>query len=595
MRIAVVNDDMPFLVDSISAALAAQGVEVRRLLHPIAAVRRDEEGNLTAVLPQGSTGERHESLIYLEAERIDARERQALAHTIGHVLDDVRAAVRDWPQMQVAMRDDAERLPDGEGAALLRWLLSGNLTLLGHRIDPVKGQARERLGILRAGNPELWPDHCVTAAIDWFEQGGAAPLLLKSDCRSTVHRRAPLDLIVLPVRDGKTVSGLSIYVGLWTSAALRAPADEIPVLRSRLTALERSLGFDPRSHAGKALHHALSELPSDLILGLPVDALEKVALTAMSLVDRPRPRIELARSILGEHLAAFVWLPRDLLTTARRVAIGEMLAEASGATLSNWSLHLGEGDIAQIRYMLDLPPGASVPDSEPLDARLTEMLRGWEPAVEARLAELEPAGRSARLAIDYAASFPIGYRTHSTPADAATDILRLAALADGDARGCRLYRSDRDPENRLRLKIYRRGALISLSEAVPVLENFGFRVLEEIPTPLDGGNIGYIHEFRLDLSDAATARRRAGARRDHRRRDRRHAGGPRGERPVQRTDRHRRPVPRRRAAVPRLVPLPPPDRFLLWSGHCGRGAEEGPRRRPVDHRLFPRAASAVAP
>jgi glutamate dehydrogenase len=505
MRIAVVNDDMPFLVDSVSAALTAQNVEVRRLLHPVAAVRRDKDGVLTQMLEQAASGERRESMIYLEAERVDAKLRQELARELAAVLEDVRAAVRDWQAMQVALRDDAELLPDGEGAALLRWFLDGNLTLLGHRIERVKGEAGDRLGILRVGAPELWRSHCVKAALEWFERGGAAPLLLKSDCRSTVHRRAPLDLIVTPVRHGRTITGLSVHAGLWTSAALRARAEEIPMLRARLAALEEKLGFDPKGHAGKALHHALSELPHDLVLALPAEALDRVALTAMSLVDRPRPRLELARSILGEHLVAIVWLPREALSIRRRVAIGEMLVEASGATLASWSLQLGEGDIAQIRYMLNLKPDAEVPDAAPLDARLTEMLRGWEPAVEARLAELETANRSARLAIDYAAAFPIDYRTRSTPSDAAIDIVRLNALPDGDARGCRLYRSERDPDDRLRLKIYRRGALIPLSEAVPVLENFGFRVLEELPTPLAGGEIGYIHEFRLELPDAAVA------------------------------------------------------------------------------------------
>ena len=505
MRIAVVNDDMPFLVDSVSAALAARGVEVRRLLHPVAPVRRGEDGMLIDIPEQVAIGERRESLIYLEAERVDARERQELVRALHAVLTDVRAAVRDWQQMQVAMRDDAELLPDGEGAALVRWLLDGNLTLLGHRIDPVNGEPRDKLGILRVGDPKLWREYSAKAAIAWFEQGGSAPLLLKADCRSTVHRRAPLDLIVTPVRQGKNVVALSIHAGLWTSAALRTPAEEIPVLRTRLDAIEQRLGFDPRGHAGKALHHALSELPHDLALALPAEALDRVALISMSLVDRPRPRLEIARSILGEHLVAFVWLPRELLTTEGRVAIGEMLIEASGGTLVNWSLQLGEGDIAQLRYMLDLAPGATVPDNGPLDARLTEMLRGWEPAVEARIAEIEPPSRAARLAIDYAGAFPSAYRTHSSPAEAATDILRLATLSDGGARGCRLYRGERDPANRLRLKIYRLGALIPLSEAVPVLENFGFRVLEEIPTSLDGGHIAYIHEFRLDLPDAETA------------------------------------------------------------------------------------------
>ncbi|MFX7914595.1 hypothetical protein ABTK35_20190, partial [Acinetobacter baumannii] len=32
-------------------------------------------------------------------------------------------------------------------------------------------------------------------------------------------------------------------------------------------------------------------------------------------------------------------------------------------------------------------------------------------------------------------------------------------------------------------------------DAVPVLENFGFRVLEEVPTALDRGRLGFIHDF----------------------------------------------------------------------------------------------------
>jgi len=505
MRVAVVNDDMPFLVDSVSAAFATFGIEIRRLLHPVVAVRRDADGVLHQLVEQGASGERRESLIYIEAERVDARVRQDLGRELGVVLADVRAAVRDWQAMQLALRDDSERLPDGEGAALLRWLLDDNMTLLGHRIERPGGKDGPVLGILRAADRELWRDATAQAAVDWFERGGAAPLLLKSDCRSTVHRRAPLDLVVTPLREGKVVAGLSVHAGLWTSAALRASADEIPVLRSLVGTIEDKLGFDPKGHAGKSLRHVLSELPHDLVLALPPEALDRVALTAMSLIDRPRPRLELASSTLGEHLVAIAWLPRELLTTERRQAIGAMLEQAAAARLANWSLQLGEGDIAQIRYVLEMLPGAVIPDVAPLDARLTEMLRGWTPAVEARLAESETASRAARLAIDYAAAFPNAYRTHSTPADAAIDILRLAGLPNGEARGCRLYRSEHDPAHGLRLKIYRRGALIPLSEAVPVLENFGFRVLEEIPTPLAAGQIGFIHEFRVELPDEVSA------------------------------------------------------------------------------------------
>src|SRR3546814_6320450 len=108
------------------------------------------------------------------------------------------------------------------------------------------------------------------------------------------------------------------------------------------------------------------------------------------------------------------------------------------------------------------------------------MVRGWVPAVEAALVRhIEPA-RSARLALRHAATFPAPYRSMNDAEEAAEDILRLAALASPEARSVRVYRS---PEGAPRLKIYRLGGPVELSDAVPVLENFGFRVIEEVPSP----------------------------------------------------------------------------------------------------------------
>ena len=45
LRIALVNDDMPFLVDSVSMALADAGIGVHVLGHPLLRVARDKAGS----------------------------------------------------------------------------------------------------------------------------------------------------------------------------------------------------------------------------------------------------------------------------------------------------------------------------------------------------------------------------------------------------------------------------------------------------------------------------------------------------------------------------------------------------------------------
>ncbi|WP_380872673.1 glutamate dehydrogenase [Sphingomonas sp. DBB INV C78] len=501
MRLAVINDDMPFLVDSVAGAVGALGLDIHRLLHPVVPVRRDSDGKLTAILPGDASGERRESMIYMEIERADARTRRALADELADVLADVRAAVTDWPRLQMALREDSERLPDGEGAALLRWFGDRHFTLLGHRVELADGGHERGLGILANPKHEVWSDEALHSAIARFESGGEAPLVLKADRAATVHRRVPMDLIALPHRDAGKLTGVSLHAGLWTSAALRAPSDKVPVLRARLTAMDEKYAFDPSGHAGKALRHALSSLPHDILVAVGAKGLEELALTAMSLADRPRPKLVLTPSALERHLFAFVWLPRDELSTGRRTAIGNMIESHAGATISSWAIELGDGDLALIRYTLDLKPGAPLPDPKALDAELERMVRGWNPAVEAALTDQVGAGPATRLVLAFGSAFPQAYRERYPADEAGRDMVRLRALNTPDDRGARLYRLDKDGERQLRLKSYRLGGLIPLSEAVPVLEAFGFRVLKETPTALDGGRLGYIHEYLVELDE----------------------------------------------------------------------------------------------
>ena len=500
MRLAVVNDDMPFLVDSVASAIAARGINIHRLLHPIIQATRDSKGNLTA-LGAGAT----ESIIYMDLDRADARTRSALRAELAQVLCEVRAAVTDWKAMQQRMRDDADATADAEGAALLRWFADGAMTLVGFEIERPGKAGTDGLGLFRFPGEPTDEGGC-EGAIRYFENGGQVPLMAKADRKSSIHRRVPLDLVAVPIREQGKITAIGVHVGLWTSEALSAPVEQIPLLRRILTDLDKSFGYHPSSHSGKALRHALSALPHDLILNLDGDSVRKLVIAAMTLADRPQPILVLVRSILRGHLFAFVWLPREELSTARRLAIGEMISEAAGGAQKAWSVDLGDGDLALLRYTFTIDADRNTPDTGALNRKLYDMVRGFLPAVEERLAEQVGAAQARRLAITYGPALPDSYCSRYPPADAAEDILRLDSLRDDCQRSIRLYRLEPDPPEQLRLKLYKRGDLVPLSDVVPVLEFFGFTVMKETPTRLDhvGANI---YEFALVMADGSAAKR----------------------------------------------------------------------------------------
>jgi glutamate dehydrogenase len=513
MRIALINDDMPFLVDSIAATIAAHGLTIDRLVHPVVPVARTSGGRLKA-LDGGGT---RESMIYVETPRLDAASRRRLLSDLRTMLAEVRAAVADWPDLCAAMRADADQLDgtadSGEGAELLRWFESGMLTQLGHVVRTRGGSLREARGICRAGKGDLLAAPRFERAFAWFDQRGnaaQAPLIVKSNRISSVHRRVPIDLLIVPLMTDGKVTALSVHAGIWTSAALNTPPDQVPRLRRQLAALMDKFGFAPSDHAGKSLVHAMTALPHDLLISFSPHDLERVTAAMVSLADRPRSKAVLVGAPLKRHLFAFVWLPRDAISTAMRLQVMALLHKATGADVLDWSLEVEGGALALLRFVIDIREGGRIPDEKELDAQLRAIVRGWSEAVEAELLEAGLAGRAAALAARYAEAFPLSYRSAYGAAEAAADIQRLHMLVGQNGRRvARIFNLPGDGPDQVRLKLYQAGGSTDLSDAVPALENFGFRVIEEVPTALADAHLGTIHDFRIVPPSVAAVTERA--------------------------------------------------------------------------------------
>ncbi|MFN7174493.1 MAG: NAD-glutamate dehydrogenase domain-containing protein, partial [Thermaurantiacus tibetensis] len=329
--------------------------------------------------------------------------------------------------------------------------------------------------------------------------GDAANGLIVSKSRlvSTVHRSVPMDMVTVRHFDGEgRVAGAALFLGLFTSAALNESPRRVPLVRRKVAHVMERLGYDPRGHAGKALAHVIETFPRDELFQIDAERLQEMAEGLLSLIDRPRPRLFLNLDSAARALSALVYIPRDTYSAELRTRVGRLLAEASGGTLSRYDVELRSEGLARVHYVLHDAVRAA--DEAALNAALEQLTRGWDAAVETALAERAGPMRAARLAITHGRAFSAGYRAEFSPAEAAEDILRLADLSTPADRDVKLYVRDGDGPTTLRLKIYRLGEVIPLSDAVPMLENFGFRVIEEVPFDLAGGAIGWIHDFRLE-------------------------------------------------------------------------------------------------
>jgi glutamate dehydrogenase len=522
--IAIINDDMPFLVDSVSATLTQRGIAIHRLLHPILDVERDKAGRLKTVAPSSrADGATRESLIYIEADRVGARGRIVLAEELERVLAEVRAAVEDWRPMLAMLTEAGVELGQAaipvpadeivEAKTFLDWLANDHFTLLGacaydfgraladSRVQPKAGQG---LGLLRdpafpllrgASGYEILP-----AALRPHMARPAPLLVTKANAMASVHRHAHYDVVSVKRYDARgRVVGERRFIGLLTSSALAASPKSIPIVRRKVGQVELALGFDPRSHTGKALAHVIETFPREDLFLVDADRLAQMALGMLSLLDRPRPKLFARVDPFGRYVSVIVYVPRDVYNQGVRQRIGAMLEDAFQARLARYDVELRAEGLARVHYYLATTPGEMPPlDEAALDARLTNLVRGWEEALEAVLSERAGATRAARLSLSHGKSFSASYREQFDAAAAAEDIIRLTQLETPADRAVHVYRRADDAPNRLRIKIYRLADIIPLSDVVPALENFGFRVIEEYPFDLAGGRLGWIHDFLVE-------------------------------------------------------------------------------------------------
>ncbi|MEJ8825358.1 NAD-glutamate dehydrogenase [Variovorax humicola] len=521
--IEIVNDDMPFLVDSVTMEVNRHGLTLHLIVHPIVTVARDAEGTLQGLAADASLPDaRRESFIHAEVDRVaDAGKLEALAADLTRVLGDVRLAVTDWKNIQgrvLAIVDGLEAhappLPPqelAEGVAFLRWLADDHFTFLGHRShelvtvdgqDALKIVPDSGLGILRAMTKD--PSAAFAALPPEVRAYARRPDLLvisKSNSRSTVHRPGYLDYIGVKRFDAQgQVCGEDRFLGLFTSTAYSANPADIPLLRHKVAEVVARAGLPTGSHSGKALINILDTWPRDELFQTGADDLLHTAMAILHLGQRQRFRLFVRRDPFERFVACMIYAPRENYTTELRKKWQSMLTQVFNGTSSEFNVSLSESALARIQITVRTKPGAIPPfDVHELEQRLVAVARRWDDDLKDALIEATGEARGNELLRQFGGAFPAGYRDEFAARAAVHDIELMERLSDTQPLGMNLYRPLEAAPGTLRFKLLRRGEPLVLSASLPMLEHLGMRVLDEHPHRIalqDRAPI-WVHDFGL--------------------------------------------------------------------------------------------------
>jgi glutamate dehydrogenase len=460
--IDIVTDDMPFLVDSITMALATHGLSPRLVVHPQLRVRRDVSGALHEVLGQVNGGqpshdELAESWTHVEVARLTTDKPDQIVADLDRVLGDVRVAVEDYTRMRAkaiylanqvlasdpsAASGDDDADSSSEIAALLHWLADGHFTFLGYReydlehgpdgmmLKAVPGSG---LGILRHDRPGPGSFATLPAEVRARALEPNRLIVTKANSRSTVHRPSYLDYVAVKrISDTGQVVGEYRLLGLYTHRAFTESIGGIPVLRRKLADVLAATGLAADSHDGKDLAEVLDFYPREELFMTSVPELTAITKGVLRLRERRQTRLFLRRDIYGRYVSAMVFLPRDGYTTQVRLRAQEVLERAFGGAQVDYSVQVGESPVARLHIVVRADKGTMLPEvsAAELERAVASAVRSWDDDLADEAVRQLGDQRARELLALGGDAIPATYKTDVPASVAVTDLLRILEMRE---------------------------------------------------------------------------------------------------------------------------------------------------------------------
>jgi len=528
-RLEIIQDDRPFLVDSVMGEITDAGLSVRAMFHAVVEIVRDTGGRRSA------SGEaRAESMIQVLIDPLGPEQAARLIAGVEETLVDVARAVGDHVAMRARMDEAIAELARQaqhvepaaiqEYEAFLEWLKADHFIFLGARTydyprtpdgdyaaaEPMHqpqhslGVLRDStLGVLRRGNEPA----VLSPQLRELLRHDAPLTVARSNLRSRVHRRAYMDYVsVRRYGDDGAALGEIRFVGLFTAEAYDAPAAQTPLIRRKIAYVVKRAALAPRGHNDRRLRNVLENYPRDELFQIDEDVLFDIAMKIVHLNDRPRVRLFPRNDPFDRYVTALLFIPRETYRSDLASRAGTMLAKAYEGQVQAAYPSFSDAPLVRVQYIIAVQPGEHPqPDIEALEVAVGEIARTWTSRLDAALRhDPRTAARAAELSTLYAEAFPPGYRDLYGAQEAINDIAVIEALAPGEAVRVRAYRAPTDSPRSFRFKLYRPGGSAPLADVLPILERMGLKALVEegfgVRRAGEGGApaVVWAHEFQID-------------------------------------------------------------------------------------------------
>lgn len=524
--IQIIVDDTPFLVDSIRMAINRLNITSHLILHSPMHFSRDNSGKVAEFLDKTERAANNcsETVFLIEIDRQSRPEFvKELTEELHSVVSEVSLSVADWQPMReklteitknfVKSKSKASAAVKSQGKTFLNWLNDHNFTLMGYRyysVKPIEGDYRwcpqddSSLGLMKnsISSRERVLSNVPASARD--EALSSNPLMLtKTNSKSRVHRPAYMDYIGIKEFDAKgNVCGEHRFLGLYSASFYNSSATDLPMLREKIDRMCELSGFEKGTHSYKAFVNIVETYPRDELIQTPDQELALIILGIFQMQERGMSKLFVRKDAFGRFLSCMVYVPRERYNTGLRRLTQNLLKRSFRAKGDiEFNTYFSESVYARTHYIARVNDNNLDFDVNEIEKNLIELTKTWQDKLNNKIVSVYGEENGKAIVQKYYNAFSNSYAEQNLPSAALVDIQRIELLSEDKALDILFYRPQEETadSNIVKLKLYHKNEPIHLSDVLPILENFGLRVVDESPYKVTNrsGAVSWVMDFTM--------------------------------------------------------------------------------------------------
>lgn len=520
--INIVLDDQPFVIDSLLMKLNALHKSPLQTLHPLFQVIRDTNHKAKSYRKYQPTDQPTEINLFIESyiqfvvDFTPIKSHKNLANSLKNVIYDIKVVVNGWQPMRKHVLQNAkivEIIKKGpvfaEYGKLLKWMADDNFAFLGYcelksvkrrGIDSYKLKNSSALGVLKNAFKNGGEKSVLDILPPIVFTKTASILFTKSQKRSKIHRPDYMDCILLNHDYGNSSGDktISCTLGFLAGSTAMLPTSAIPHLQKKTAYVLDTSTLRKGGYAFKELRTVLETLPREKLFQMDIKSLYALCMTLLN-QERRKTRLHLHKNICGHYYSCLVYVPKEQFNSQLRQKIQKFLQSELQANEVEFDVYFSSSILTRIHFRIHANPGLDINvDPQALEKSVQELTRDWNDNLYETVKLESNHDRASNVLELFRDGFSATYQQDFDIKNAISDIEIFQNL-DLDSIHAVLSTANRnhspsDQNNHASFKLYCREKAIALSDALPVLENMGVRILGGRPYKIRASN-GYL--FRI--------------------------------------------------------------------------------------------------